>query len=333
MRLLDAVAQSTKPFLVQQHCGERWRLSSACDFKGQIENCPLRYVLADDLVRVCMELAFSMGDQLSSCLDLIHVPSQQLWIEWSEAPRIEELSRLMPGYATRSQALGHARTGVYIAADSQGRRGTIRTFWTGDSEPDDPLVAALETHFDLDEDTLPRGGGFEGLFEGAFASVLDGPRSPLNDVLNRVRYRFDDSWSAYYREHCRGEEARSRVACSTLGTVAYDIPMLLALFLLQSARVELPVSRFDSGRLNAKRLRKGKVPLLDCIELAAPVFARITPTAACDGHARLQARRHHVRGHLVRRQNTVYWRSPHWRGHVCLGHIASRTVSLHAGAH
>jgi hypothetical protein len=43
-------------------------------------------------------------------------------------------------------------------------------------------------------------------------------------------------------------------------------------------------------------------------------------------------RRHHVRGHLVRRQNIVYWRSPHWRGHLLLRRIEGRTIRLKSGA-
>jgi hypothetical protein len=37
---------------------------------------------------------------------------------------------------------------------------------------------------------------------------------------------------------------------------------------------------------------------------------------------------HHVRGHLVRRYNTVFWRRPHWRGHARLGCVRSRSVEL-----
>jgi hypothetical protein len=36
-----------------------------------------------------------------------------------------------------------------------------------------------------------------------------------------------------------------------------------------------------------------------------------------------------VRGHIVRRSNKFFWRSPHWRGHLRLGSVRSRTVELH----
>lgn len=58
LKLLDAVAQSTDPFVVRQHNGDEWRLTSCCDFSEQIRRCPLRYVLTDDLVRLCTVLGF-----------------------------------------------------------------------------------------------------------------------------------------------------------------------------------------------------------------------------------------------------------------------------------
>lgn len=36
---------------------------------------------------------------------------------------------------------------------------------------------------------------------------------------------------------------------------------------------------------------------------------------------RTAPRLHHVRGHIVRRQDVVFWRRPRWRGHVGLGSV------------
>lgn len=36
-------------------------------------------------------MAFSDGDHLTSCLDLVHVAAQSLWIEWIDAAREIEL--------------------------------------------------------------------------------------------------------------------------------------------------------------------------------------------------------------------------------------------------
>ena len=39
-------------------------------------------------------------------------------------------------------------------------------------------------------------------------------------------------------------------------------------------------------------------------------------------------RLHHVRGHLVRREQRVFWRVPHLRGSASRGAVRSRTVCL-----
>jgi hypothetical protein len=122
---------------------------------------------------------------------------------------------------------------------------------------------------------------------------------------------------------------RAHVIRRSLAAVVLDIPMLLALFLLMAIRAELVREPVRPARLNAKRARLGKPPLLEHIEVSAPVFAP-PPQRAADtvGTPRRGPRLHHVRGHIVRRRNAVYWRGPHWRGHVRLGSVRTRTVEL-----
>ena len=76
LRLLDHIAQCTAPFVVRQDRGDIWRLTGASDFALPLAHCPLRYVLTDDLVRTCTAIAYSDGDELSGCLDLLHIPPQ-----------------------------------------------------------------------------------------------------------------------------------------------------------------------------------------------------------------------------------------------------------------
>ena len=107
--------------------------------------------------------------------------------------------------------------------------------------------------------------------------------------------------------------------------------MLLALFLLMAIRAGLVHTRVCPVRLNAKRVRLGRPPLLEHIDVSSPVFAA-APVPHRPGDAPVTLRRgprlHHVRGHIVRRHDAVYWRGPHWRGHVRLGCVRSRTVEL-----
>jgi len=122
---------------------------------------------------------------------------------------------------------------------------------------------------------------------------------------------------------------RAEVARRCLAAVAFDIPMVLALLLLMTIRAQLVQRPVCPARLNAKRARLGKRALLEHIEVSSPVFAQ-GPRPAADRPASVRGapRLHHVRGHIVRRRDVVYWRGPHWRGHVRLGSVRSRTVEL-----
>jgi len=326
LRLLDHIAQCTAPFLVRQDRGDIWRLSGAADFAPSLVRCPLRYVLADDLVRTCTALAYSEGDELSACLDLLHIPAEQMWIEWDEAARRDELARVLPE-CTAAAAVDILRAGTLISAHPRGRAGSLRTFWLTRAEPQEPLLAAVETIIDLD-------GGIvavpsEALLDGHTVAVREPHNPQVDDLLQCAGFRLDSSWQRYYREAAYTAATRKQVIQYSLAAVASDIPMLLALFLLMAVRADLVHTPVSPLRLNAKRARLGRRALLEHIEVSSPVFAgaalRQTQGPSV---ARRGPRFHHVRGHIVRRRNTVYWRGPHWRGHVRLGSVRSRTVEL-----
>ena len=327
MRLLDSIAQSTTPFVVQQNTGERWRLSSACDFAARLQECPLRYVLADELTRTCMALAYSEGDRLASCLDLVHVPAQRLWIEWNDAPRRAEIFRAFPEYKHLATCTV-LRAGALISASRTGRSGVMRTFFNHTERQEDPMVAAIETHFDFDGN-LAESAGINELFEGAVAKIPAGTNNGLEDLLGCAGFRFDDPWRRYYQATAVSTAHRHEVARLALGTVAFDLPMLVALFLLLGTHEGLSLMPSGLGKLNVKRGRNGKHYLLEHIEVRAPLFSDAVRCGVLSEHTlRAFPRRHHVRGHLVRRGNTVFWRAPHYRGHVRLGSVRSRTVTL-----
>jgi len=76
------------------------------------------------------------------------------------------------------------------------------------------------------------------------------------------------------------------------------------------------------------RAKRGKVSLLDHIEVKArlampPRSSRMDPL-----QIRLAARMHFVTGHLVRRGSSVFWRRAHVRGSNLRGVISSRTIVM-----
>jgi len=326
VRLLDHIAQSTTPFLVRQKSGELWRLSAASDFARQLEQCPLRYVLCDDLVRTCNALAFSEGDELSGCLDLLHLPAQELWIEWDEAARRDSLARLLPECVAAGDN-GIVRAGALICAHPFERSGTLRTFWLTSAAPQEPLLAAVETLLHLEGTDVS--GAPETLLDGQAVAVRDGRNGQLDRLLQCATFRLDPAWQRYYQGVIRDATLREEVIRCALAAVPFDVPMLLALFLLMAIRADLVERPVCPGRLNVKRARLGKRALLEHIEISSPVFAGNQHRAADGpGSMRRGPRLHHVRGHIVRRRDVVYWRGPHWRGHVRLGSVRSRTVEL-----
>jgi hypothetical protein len=327
VRLLDHIAQSRAPFLVRQR-GELWRLTAAGDFAHQLERCPLRYVLSNELVRTCIALAYSEGDELSGCLDLLHLPAERLWVEWDEAARCEELARVLPECARPGDA-GILRGGVLISAHPQGHSGTLRTFWLPRAEPQQPLLAAVETLLELQG--AAAGGPVGTLLEGGAVAVRDPHNAQLDALLQCASFRLDPAWQRYYRSVVPDGATRAEVIARSLAAVAFDVPMLLALFLLMAIRAALVHTRVCPVRLNAKRARLGKRPLLEHIEVSSSVFAPAPPrhlSGEAPATLRRSPRLHHVRGHIVRRHDIIYWRGPHWRGHVRLGRVRSRTVAL-----
>jgi hypothetical protein len=282
-------------------------------------------VLADDLTQYTIQLAYAEGERLSGCLDLIHVPSQQLWLEWLEATRQSTLSEMpacacMPCYSAR-------RTGVLIAADPTGRAGTMRTFWSTQNEQ--VYSAALLTDFDFDRvvrPTLDVGA----VFSGAPFGVVIPVEAALDELLSHVCFRLEPAWANYYRAADLTESQRLLVLREVLGTMAFDMPMVMALFLLFAAKDGLQRRAADLQRLNRARQRSGKRALLEHIEVRAPIAVayQCPASAAANANRRRGPRLHHVRGHIARRGDKVFWRLPHLRGSARFGVVRSRTVQL-----
>jgi hypothetical protein len=218
------------------------------------------------------------------------------------------------------------RTGVLIAADPTGRAGTMRTFWSTQNEQ--VYSAALLTEFDLDRVVRPA-LDISAVFGGAPFGVVIPPEAALDELLSHVCFRLDPAWANYYRAAGLTESQQLLVLREVLGTMAFDMPMILALFLLFAAKDGLQRRAADLERLNRARHRSGKHALLEHIEVRAPIaLGYPCPAPAANANRRRSPRLHHVRGHIARRGDKVFWRLPHLRGNARLGVVRSRTVQL-----
>jgi len=324
MRLVDRIAQSCTPFIaVCKATGVQTLLSGANDYADEVANCPMRYVLSDELTRLCTALAYSKGAQTLACADLLHVPAERLWVEWAYAPWQDELDRY--GFPAAGNQFGKCgRRGAMLSASRDGRRGCVRTFWCiGDKELD-VFASAMQATFDFD---AAEDGGSCSLKGGA-VRVTDGHVQRGGALGTCFSFEFEKTWADYYNRAQLSAIARQQIERHSLSTIALDIPVLLAFFLLLNTRTGLPQERSQFERLNRSRGRRGKAPLLDHIEVFAPltageIFSRYDSAPS----GRRRPRLHHVRGHLVRRSNELFWRAPHLRGHAGAGVLKTRTVT------
>lgn len=331
MRLLDHLSQCVSPVMVRQDDGRVWQLTGASDYAAALRRCPTRYVLNDEVVRACTSLAYSGGDELAGCIELIRIPSEDLWVEWNEPARLDELHRAWPD-CPRSADDFVVRTGVLVHADPSGRHGSLHTFWQRRPDTDAPLMAATEALIDLDRNISF--GDPDELLAGGTVAIREPSCAAIDHVMRSVGFRLEPSWQRYYAGAAIAPDQRRLVVEQLLAAVASDVPMLLALFLLVTLRGSLALDPVSAMRLNAKRLRSGKRPLLDHIEVSSPILAEHARRAAAEvPSSRRGPRFHPVRGHIVRRGGSVYWRGPHWRGHLRLGCVRTRTVALRLHEH
>lgn len=329
MRLLDLIAQYRKPFVIAPRAqgAQPVVMNGPSDFADRIANCPLRFVIADNLTRASAELAFADGDRLAGCLDLLGIPAPLLWVEWSDAVHQQVICQCDIVAQGDSNAEGR-QVGVLLHAEPGGRSAMARTFWNVPAAESEVLMSPLETYISLDQRFEPNVNA-EKMLLGECASVHC--RDPgVAALLERVRFRFDEKWSQYYRDSAPDAESRETIVRKSLAGVAHDIPLLLAFFLLLNAKGAtrpVPVRR---DQLNRKRSANNRPPLLDHVEVHATLPAHSSGSSDDDGGSAIRRppRLHHVRGHLVRRDNHVFWRTPHLRGSARQGIVRSRTVCL-----
>jgi hypothetical protein len=320
MNLADRLAQCRSPFIVEDRTsGVLSHLNGAAEYASRVALCPIRYVLSDELTRLCTALAYSKGSRTVACADLLHVPAETVWVEWCEAPWRAELEQY--GFGLDAQDCARSgRRGAFIQSSTDGRRGLVRTFWSDKDNALDVLASSMEAYFDfdtpVDEDPRPMDDEHR-----PTVSVSDGKNG---DLLHQcLRFRYERTWDVYYRQ------ARCSLASTqALGTIAIDIPVLLAFLMLLGIRSGVSLHPTDYTRLNRSRAKAGRPVLLDHVEVRSPLPAPNHFAGASSANTAGRARRlHHVRGHLVRRGNTIFWRIPHLRGNSRVGSIRTRTVT------
>jgi hypothetical protein len=151
----------------------------------------------------------------------------------------------------------------------------------------------------------------------------------FDELLSHIRFRFDPAWSDHYRSSNLSGDQQSAILCTALGSTAFVIPTLFALFLLLAAKGGAQQRAANLDQLNRIRRYSGKAELLEHVEVSTSLGTqRVGNPTGIDANTRAGRRLHHVRGHLARRGYSIVWRSPHLRGNARLGVVQSRTVKL-----
>lgn len=304
MRLLDHIARSTAPHLV---CLPR--VFSPCDFAQQVADCPLRYVLSDRLVRMCIELACSQGDELSGCLDLVRLPaSRHIWIEWNDLTwQPDGWARVAVGRVARRVLV----RGALVSVGANRRSASVRTFLLPKGMSPTPVVVPMTTLLELGNGNAasPPDLVHAPTDEVLEASLPQGVRR----VLDHARFRLDPNCADHYRSLSRSPKILEQLTQADLGQVALDVPILIALFLLLSLRANLPCMP-----VNVRTRPQNSRPS-GFIELSAPLFLAAPRLADSAMPECRSLAFDHVPGDIQRRKDIVFWRRNNWSAHVRLG--------------
>jgi hypothetical protein len=328
MRLLDRIARCITPPVLASGNDAPFEVAGPSRFAAQIAACPLRFVLGDDLTRASADLAFADGARLVGCLDLLRMPAPHLWFEWNDEvhKRVIHDTRAAPQFDSTSTG---RKVGILLRASADGLTAVGRTFWADAAavEHANVTLSPLETHFDL-RGEFAAVNPTQDVLSGAFLDATDSGNAATASLLDHVRFRFEDSWAAYYREAADDADFKGRLINASINSIAWDAPLALAFLLLLSAKDATRSETVSRAAINRKRIANGRAPLLDHIEVNACLDTVSTAESTGQLSGRQSPRLHQVRGHLVRRENRVFWRVPHLRGSASRGAVRSRTVCL-----
>ena len=220
---------------------------------------------------------------------LLRSPAPRLWIEWCEDRRI----------------------GLLVGSDDSGRCGTIEVFW--EQSEGEPVLAQATLAFGFDGNVPPLPP----------ATREFGLRANEHPLAEHLRFRFASPWVDHLQ---RSGAANARLAFVRIAAeVLRDAAMLFAFSPLLLHRPEIEAAPVTMAQVNRARLRHGRSPLLDHLDVSLTLDGRRRP-----GHMHREscrpARLHFVRGHMVHRADKTFWRRSHLRGESLS--VVSRTVHV-----
>lgn len=288
MRLIDRIVDAPARIDLCDEHGRNHRLPGVGSKADAIRQCKLRYMLDEVSSRECMNLVVQPNDRLLDPENrLLRLPATQFWVEWLGMKNYND----------------HPRVGALVEATPDGLEGSITGYW------EDNLGRAVTMGVSIGFDLSPRWNDIHS--RGGYG-LRHATYEHLNDLLGRAHLVLDPCWAAYFRGRSVHPYADSIQALADGSW--YYVPFIFAFAAMLNSRDVLEQSPSQLERLNAARLRRGRPPLLDHIEVRMKLGRSCANESAASARQRNGPRLHHVRGHFVRRAGKTFWRSSHLRG-------------------
>lgn len=313
---------TAEPLLIRTNDGELHSLPGAADIADKVQAAPVRYVLDDASAALVSQTAFAQNNTVSQSIDLLRFPSTSFWLEWNERERIDflrehGLSDLKGSHGTSGRA------GALVRASDDGKRGEISIAW--ENQNGAPDVSPMTIVFDFGDAGAPTDDTEDGVWRMQLGNL-----SELNCLYDCARFRLAPDWNAYLKRYSSNRSDYEKAIRKTIKSISSDFAFITAFCLLLSAQGALRFQSSDLSRLNTSRLRKGATPLLEHVNVRLDLLRDAAANGANGPGDRSSPRLHHVCGHLVRRQDSLFWRRAHLRGNPSAGVITARTVNITA---
>ncbi|MEQ1622987.1 MAG: hypothetical protein ABL919_16450 [Methylococcales bacterium] len=293
MRLMDLVANAGSKRTCHSDGPRLIETRGAGAYAVAIKECPIRYVLGDEIGRLCEGLLSTDAGMLDPANALLRLPAECFWLEWT---RDGSLAERNAGDARKRQ-----RIGCLINASADGRSGTMHSFWI--DEAGEAQAAQVYLTFDLDH--LPILGGTD-------TCRVNHMWCEFQALLDHVVVRVEPEWVPYL-ESLAPAARKNFFQASTAG-IWFDLPFAFAFSAILGAQSYVATQRSNLDKLNRSRVARGRPALLDHIETQIWLGHRSAGQEIISEQLRASPRLHVVRGHMVRRHDITFWRMTHLRG-------------------
>lgn len=311
-----------------------------------------RFVFSQEAIGACFELSQSRPSSLLEALPMCRAPFQLMWLEWGHIPG-RPFSSEWPDKSVDAKDFLPQRFGALIECiDDTHQRFGISFFWNFTSKKaDGETVRYLE---DRGEDCInicPMGvivnwhdhwqpmdrlSALKPALSDSDLEKVICKSWPVAKFLGDQKERdailkMDKSAVAAVVPHMRDfvdllkKEQRFETIEKFIGAsmrdISGEIKIIQAALCLMNSKNCVAMEKAKLSKINARRLKKKKKPLLSYSTVTINLSKIDQHFADSQNLSREEIRRHVVRGHFKLRKSGVYWWRPFLRGNIKIGQV------------